>query len=500
MTSPGSKGILNPDKIIFLCAGRAFLTANSVLIQRLPAGFRRPFHPLCSDGTGAPGQKAGKSKVPFSLPALWAGSFFPAQKKSRYGGTAQRTRKERAGPGAEKREEIDSMMKKRILAALLCLCLAAGLLTGCGNSAASGSQPASSAPASSVPASSAAGQGETRTITDHAGRQVEIPAQVDRVVVTDIYPLPSVLSVFLGSAEKIVGIHPMSMSAAQTGTLGEIFPEILEADTSFMTGTELNVESLLALEPDLVFCNASNAEEMEAITNAGIPCVGVATGKWNFDILETYAQWTALLGEIFPESDKSALVREYSEEVYQEVQDKVADLEEGSKKKILFLYQYDENTMVTSSSKFFGQFWCEAVGGVNVASEVPTETSNAVITMEQVYQWNPDVIFITNFTECQPEDLYTNAINGDDWSSVAAVQNQQVYKMPLGTYRTYTPSSDTPLTLLWLAQKVYPEKFADLDLNARVKEYYSEIYGVELTDEQVEAMYNPPAEAAAGRG
>ena len=110
------------------------------------------------------------------------------------------------------------------------------------------------------------------------------------------------------------------------------------------------------------------------------------------------------------------------------------------------------------------------------------------------------MIFITNFTECQPEDLYTNAINGDDWSSVAAVQNQQVYKMPLGTYRTYTPSSDTPLTLLWLAQKVYPEKFADLDLNARVKEYYSEIYGVELTDEQVEAMYNPPAEAAAGRG
>ena len=392
-------------------------------------------------------------------------------------------------------------MKKRILAALLCLCLAVSLLAGCGSTASS-SQAASSAPASSAPASSAASaaEGETRTITDHAGRQVEIPAQVNRVVVTDIYPLPSVLSVFLGSADKIVGIHPLSMSAAKTGTLGEIFPEILNADTSFMTGTELNIESLLALEPDLVFCNASNTEEMEAITNAGIPCVGVATGKWNFDILETYDQWTALLGQIFPESDKSALVRQYSDQVYQEVQDAVSDLDEGSKKKILFLYQYDENTMVTSSSKFFGQFWCDAVGGVNVAKDVPAETSNAVITMEQVYEWNPDVIFITNFTECQPEDLYNNAINGDDWSSVAAVQNHQVYKMPLGTYRTYTPSSDTPLTLLWLAQKVYPDRFADLDLNARVKEYYSEVYGVELTDDQVSAMFNPPAEAAAGRG
>ena len=33
---------------------------------------------------------------------------------------------------------------------------------------------------------------------------------------------------------------------------------------------------------------------------------------------------------------------------------------------------------------------------------------------------------------CQPDDLYNNAIDGDDWSNVAAVKNQQVYKFPLG--------------------------------------------------------------------
>lgn len=400
------------------------------------------------------------------------------------------------------------MKMKRVLSLLLSAALAASMLAGCGASSSSAaSSSAAAAPASSSSTavsssavSSSASSSDTITITDHAGRQVTLPRQINRIVVTDIYPLPSVLSVFLGSAQKIVGIHPLSMSAAKSGTLGQIFPDILKADTGFMTGTDLNVESLVALKPDVVFCNAANADEMQAITNAGIPCVGVAAGKWKFDVLATYDQWVALLSQIFPDNGATAeKVSKYSDAVSEEVQKAVGGVAEADKKKILFLYQYDESTMVTSSSKFFGQYWCDAVGGVNVAKDVPAETSNAVITMEQVYQWNPDIIFITNFTPCQPEDLYKNAINGDDWSSVNAVKNKQVYKMPLGTYRTYTPSTDTPLTLLWLAQKTYPDLFPSLDLAARAKEYYSQVYGVQLTDDQITAMYNPSSAAAAGK-
>lgn len=126
---------------------------------------------------------------------------------------------------------------------------------------------------------------------------------------------------------------------------------------------------------------------------------------------------------------------------------------------MLFLFQYDDQQMVTSGKHFFGQFWCDAVGALNAAEEIEVDNSNAVINMEQVYQWNPDIIIITNFTPTQPEDLYNNAVGGDDWSSVKAVQDKQVYKMPLGTYRSYTPSSDTPVTLLWMAKTVYPDLF-----------------------------------------
>ena len=60
------------------------------------------------------------------------------------------------------------------------------------------------------------------------------------------------------------------------GILGELFPEILEADTSFMQGADLNIEALLALDPDVVFCSSGNREMIAALENAQIPAVGIS--------------------------------------------------------------------------------------------------------------------------------------------------------------------------------------------------------------------------------
>ena len=74
----------------------------------------------------------------------------------------------------------------------------------------------------------------------------------------------------------------------------------------------------------------------------------------------------------------------------------------------------------------------------------------------------------------------------------------QVYKLPLGIYRSYTPSADTPMTLLWMAKTVYPELFADIDLTKEVKTYYEKLYGIRLSDAQVSGMFEPRANRADG--
>ena len=96
------------------------------------------------------------------------------------------------------------------------------------------------------------------------------------------------------------------------------------------------------------------------------------------------------------------------------------------------------------------------------------------VNLEQVYEWNPGVIFMTNFNTAQPEDLYNNTVGTYDWSGIQAVQDQRVYKMPLGMYRSYTPGIDTPITLLWMAKTVYPALFEDIDVTQRAIDYYQD--------------------------
>lgn len=344
-------------------------------------------------------------------------------------------------------------------------------------------------------------EGGEHTIIDHAGNEVTLPEEIDRIVVTDTLPLPSVLSLYLDSAEKLVGISPVSMSAAKAGLLGELYPEILDADTSFFENSELNIESLLALEPDLVFYNAQNKELGESLTSAGLTAVAVSVTKWDYNAADTFDAWMDLLADIFPEEEEKAeAAKDYCEKVEETIQEKTGDLTDEEKKSVFFLFNYSDTALVTSGKNFWGQYWCDAINAVNVGEEIEAERSNAAVNMEQVYSWDPEIIFISNFTKAMPEDLYNNTIGDDDWSSVQAVKNEQVYKMPLGAYRTFTPGADTPMTLMWLAKTVYPDLFENVDMTEEVETYYKEVYGIELTDDQVAQMYTPSADAANGYG
>lgn len=361
---------------------------------------------------------------------------------------------------------------------LLCLILSAALvltLTACG-----------AAPAASV---------ETHTVTDHLGNAVEVPVEIDRIVVCDILPLPSVLSVFFDSAEKIVGMPGTAMSAAENGLLGALYPEILDAETGFIDGSSLNIEELMKLQPDVVFYNSARTEQAQLLEKAGIPAVAVSVSKWDYDCMETLKQWAALLAQMFPENDRAEAVAAYSQKIYDLVQQRTAEIPE--KERVFFLYKYTDTGIMTSGGRFFGQWWADAMGADHVASAVDAD-NQITVNMEQIYDWNPGLIFITNFTEATPEDLYENSVGVYDWSAIQAVENRQVYKMPLGMYRSYTPGADTPVTLLWLAKTAYPEAFADIDIIAEAKSYYQEVFGIALTDDQAASIFAPSADAGAG--
>ena len=333
-------------------------------------------------------------------------------------------------------------------------------------------------------------------ITDHAGNTVEVPKKIERIAICNIFPVPSVLSVFFNSAEKIVGMDKASMISAQNSLLSELYPEILKAETGYIDGTNLNIEELLKLKPDVVIYNAANEAIGKTLRDAGLCAVALAVNKWEYDAIETLNQWIDLFSQMFPSNDRVDTVKKYSNAVYQKVQDRVKDLPENERQRIFFLFQYSESNMATSGAHFFGQWWADAIGAINVGEEIDTDNS-VVVNMEQVYDWNPQQILITNFTTAQPEDLYENTLSGYDWSEIDAVKNEKVHKMPLGMYRSYTCGVDTPVTLLWMAKTVYPELFSDIDITAETQKYYKDVFGITLTVKQAESIFAPSSDASA---
>lgn len=376
-------------------------------------------------------------------------------------------------------------MKKRLLAILLMLAMVLSM-AACGGTE------------STEEAKDTAETGNgTHVVVDHNGNEIQVPDEIDKVVVCDILPLSSVLTVFFDSAENLVGMSATAMSAAENGLLGELYPEILDAETGFIDGSTVNVEELMKLEPDIVFYNAARTELGEQLRNAGFAAVAVSVNKWEYDCIETLNEWIALLGEIFQDNEKTELVEKKSNEMYDFVQERLAEIPEEERENVFFLYKYSDTSIETSGAKFFGQWWADATGSVNVADELTTDNAVAV-NMEQIYAWNPSVIFITNFAPVGPDDLAQNTVGNYDWSVVDAVKNQRVYKMPLGMYRSYTPGADTPVTLLWMAKTTYPEYFEDIDITQEAVDYYKEVFGVELTKEQAESIFAPAEEVGAG--
>lgn len=337
---------------------------------------------------------------------------------------------------------------------------------------------------------------ETVTITDHLGNTVEIPANIERIAICGIYPLASALTVFFGSAEKIVAMPKASLAAAKSGLLGELYPEILSVETECVSGDTVNTEELMKLRPDVVFYSDTDTATGEMLKNAGFSAVALSVTKWDFDAIETLSNWLELLGTMFPSSDRAAAFREYADGVYDLVRERVSDIPEEDRVNAFILFQYTDSVMMTSGGKHFGEWWCTASGAKNAASELQGGT--AAVSMEQVYAWNPDVILVSNFTTAQPEDILGSTIGSYDWSGVCAVEAGRVYKMPLGLYRTYTPGADAPVALLWMAKTFYPDRFEDIDIIAETKAYYEGVFGVSLTDEQAAKIFAPESDAANG--
>lgn len=329
----------------------------------------------------------------------------------------------------------------------------------------------------------------TRTIVDHAGNEVELPAKIEKVVIDRIPILSTYMAYHEGAAPYIVGYAGSLKEVVEDTVLADIAPELIDTANTVYNQTDINIEEIIKLDPDVIFYNAMNTENYEQLSKTGIPCVGFATiGDYGpADPIDRYGQWLQLLEEVFDEPGKMDDFLADGQKIVDTVAEKIDTVAEEDRPSGMILWKYEEGSPIVSGKGTFGDFWLQRLGVKNVAGE---EKGYPNVPVEQVYQWNPDILYLNGpgLLDITTTDALSNSVEGFDMSSLKAYEDGRIYNSKLGMWNWFTPNPDAPLVLSWLAQSTYPEVFEDMDLEPMIKEYYQKWYNYELTDEEVRDM------------
>lgn len=154
-----------------------------------------------------------------------------------------------------------------------------------------------------------------------------------------------------------------------------MYPELVGIADNFIEGTEINVEELLKLDPDVVIYWAEYENQYEALQSVGIPAVGVK-GAEGGDVIATLSTWLDIMGQMFGTTGNTEGVIEYANTVKQEVADKLADATEEEKPKVLYLYNHSKEQISACGSTFTAATGSSRlVASMSVQSWIPLQMS-----------------------------------------------------------------------------------------------------------------------------
>ena len=352
-------------------------------------------------------------------------------------------------------------MKKtqRLLALLLALVMTLSL-------AACGAQSAPTEDENTAP--------ETRVFTDSVGREVTVPAQIDKVALSG--PMAQIV-LFALCPDKLVGIsNAWDESAAQY--LDTEYYNLPLLGQLYGGKGELNLETLLESGAQVVIdvgeAKDGIAEDLDALQEqTTIPFVHISATLATMD--ETYT----MLGDLLGMPDEAKTLADYCRSTY----DRALTIADSVEKANLLYITGDAGLNVIAQGAYHAEVIDLLSNNLAVVDDPSSKGTGNEVDMEQILNWNPDVILFA------PDSIYDTVAEDAAWQGVTAIQNGAYYEVPMGPYNWmgFPPSVQRLLGMLWMAKVLYPEA-ADYDLYTEAAEYFELFYHCELTREQYDAL------------
>lgn len=344
-----------------------------------------------------------------------------------------------------------------------------------------------------------------RTVTDLAGRSVQVPESVERIVLGESRYIPA-LAILEGESlpDRLAGLLP-DFELTDPGGYArylEVFPSLAEIPRVGHTSADsFSLESVLAMGADLAVFSleghgpgAHNRELIDRLQRAGVAVVFV---DFRQDPLVNTPRSMALLGEVLGRQQQAEAFNRFYQQELARVADVVSQIPPEDWPGV-FLHSrlgLHDSCCETMAEGMMGHF-IEAAGGRNVArGRVPG--ASGVLNLEYLITDPPERYVATaigsrKYQSSETEQPYVMLGAGID-ESTARTSLQRATDQP--GLRAVKPVRQGQTMAIWhhfyntpmnvvaiqaLARWFHPEALGHLDPHATLQSFYQQFQPVEL--------------------
>src|SRR5262245_53227758 len=324
----------------------------------------------------------------------------------------------------------------------------------------------------SVAALLAPRKGRAATVSDATGRALPVPQKVARV-----FPAgpPAAILLYTLAPDLLLGWP----RANRPEECAYMLPDVCarpEVGRITGRGNTANLESVLALKPDLIIDVGSTSATYVSLAarvqeQTGIP-YALLDGRF-----DATAATYRLLGKLTGRDAEP--YAPYAEATPLKIQTRINRSPENERPRVY--YARGPKGLETGLGGSINVETIEFLGARNVAGE--TRGGLAVVSLEQVLKWDPEIIVTID------RDFAANVRSDPLWKDITAVRAGRVHlspKMPFG-WVDFPPSVNRLIGLWWLAQIFYPDHFKE-DIRALTRDFYTRFYHVTPSDADLERV------------
>lgn len=311
-------------------------------------------------------------------------------------------------------------------------------------------------------------QPSTQKVTDMNGTEVEVP--VNPTKYADGWFAHNEITIMLTGAEGLVATHCDKKSFPW---MYKVCPNMEKATVTF--GKDFNFEELAKLEPQVIF--DSKEDLRDKAKELGIPLVNCT-----FSTYETMQKSIELTGQVY--GGKAVdIAKKYNDELsstvasVKEKTDKISDSDRPS-----VMHGNSVYTFVLDGKDTIIDTWINTAGGKNAVAESTKGNAQQKFSLEQIIDWNPDVIITGKADEVD------QILSDPAWASISAVKNKKVYVNPKGVFGWDRYGVEELLQIQWVSALLHPDVFTDLDIRTKMKDFYKTYLNYELTENEIDLI------------